>query len=368
MVNFTISRMRQFIFFLFLLLVILERSAQGQRHFIAFSDPNLRYQGRILKKQDAAVLSWPGTSVTINFEGTNIAAVLKDADTADYFNIIIDGKDIVKIHTDLEKRSYLLASHLSNGKHHVQLFKRTEWDKGKTWFYGFESTSGVKLLPAPAAQRRKIEFYGNSITCGYGIEDSSGNDSGQGYFENNYLSYAAITARHFDAQYACISKSGIGVIVSWFPLIMAEMYDRLDPTDPASKWDFSNYTPDIVVINLFQNDDWILKLPDNDQFKARFGTKAPNDSFIISSYTRFIMDLRKKYPNAYLICALGCMDATKKGSPWPGYIRKSALALHDPKIFTHFFDYKNADGHPNIAEQRVMANSLIDFIEHHIQW
>ena len=193
------------------------------------------------------------------------------------------------------------------------------------------------ILPSPPAPKRKIEFYGNSITCGYAMEDSSGRDSWFGYFENNYLSYAAITARHFNAQYSCISKSGIGIMVSWFPLIMSEMYDRLDPTDSTSKWDFTKYTPDIVVINLFQNDSWIVNMPNNEQFKYRFGTKAPDKDFIIKSYKDFVASIRNKYPEAYIICTLGNMDATKEGSPWPGYVQKAVDQLKDSKIYTHFF-------------------------------
>ncbi len=120
----------------------------------------------------------------------------------------------------------------------------------------------AKILEPSRLPKRKIEFFGNSITCGYAINDKV-HDSPNGYYENNYDAYAAITARHFNAQYHCTSKSGIGIIVSWFPLIMPEMYDRLDPTDSASKWDFSKYTPDLVVINLLQNDSWIVNMPDN---------------------------------------------------------------------------------------------------------
>jgi hypothetical protein len=39
-----------------------------------------------------------------------------------------------------------------------------------------------------------MEFYGNSITAGYAIEDFSGNDQPDSTYTNNYLSYAAITA------------------------------------------------------------------------------------------------------------------------------------------------------------------------------
>jgi len=341
---------------------------QAQYKVIPFNNSNIYYEGRILYRADAAELSWPGTSATIQFEGNSVSAILKDLDTANYYNVIVDNQVTTKFHTDTIKQSYVLATGLENGKHLVQLFKRTEWDKGKTLFYGFEIPQSAELLAPPEPKKRKMEFYGNSITCGYAIEDNGGKDRGIGYFQNNYLTYAAITARHFDAQYYCTSKSGIGIMVSWFPLIMPEMYDRTDPTDSTSKWDFSQYTPDLVVINLFQNDSWLVKMPKNEEFKHRFGTKAPSESFIIASYKNFVKTIRKKYPKASIICALGSMDATKTGSPWPGYIVKATKQLNDSKIYTHFFKFKNANGHPNVAEQKVMADDLIEFIDKNIKW
>ena len=344
------------------------QSDSAQQKEIAFNDANLYYQGRILYGDSAAELSWPGTSVTINFKGTSLSALLKDSDTANYYTVIIDGKYITKIHTEPIKKSYVLAKKLKNKKHSIQLFKRTEWDKGKTWFYGFEIPAAARILKPMDTPKRKIEFYGNSITCGYAIEDSSGKDSPVGYFENNYLSYAAITARHFNATYSCVSRSGIGVMVSWFPLIMPEMYDRLDPMDSTSKWDFKNYTPQVVVINLFQNDSWIVKLPDHEQFKSRFGNEAPDEKFIVGSYKNFIVSIRNKYPAASIICTLGNMDATKEGTPWPGYVKQAVDKVNDPNIYTLFFKYKNTPGHPKVSEQQDMADSLIDFIQKNITW
>jgi hypothetical protein len=340
----------------------------AQTKWIPFNSSDITYEGRILYKTDAAVLNWPGNSVTMQFEGTNVKAVLKDLDTANYYNVILDNAVISKFHTDTFRHSYVLASNLTPGKHLVQLFKRTEWDKGKTLFYGFEIPESAKILPPPAPKKRKMEFYGNSITCGYAIEDNSGRDSWFGYFQNNYLTYAAITARHFDAQYYCNSKSGIGIILSWFPLIEPEMYDRLDPVDSASKWDFSKYTPDIVVINLFQNDSWLVNKPDRAEFKKKFGTQAPDENYIVAAYKNFVATIRNKYPKASIICALGNMDATREGSSWPGYIQKAVQQLNDAKIYTHFFPFKNTGGHPNVAEQQVMADSLIKFIEENMKW
>ena len=110
---------------------------------------------------------------------------------------------------------------------------------------------------------------------------------------------------------------------------MPEMYDLLDATDPTSKWDFSAYTPEIVVINLFQNDSWLFKIPDHAEFKARFGSRAPGAGEIVAAYRDFVTAVRARYPKAHIICALGNMDATRQGSPWPGYIEQAVAELKD---------------------------------------
>ncbi|MCP5064550.1 MAG: hypothetical protein GY936_19105 [Ignavibacteriae bacterium] len=177
-----------------------------------------------------------------------------------------------------------------------------------------------------------------------------------------------MTARHFDANCNCIVRSGIGITVSWFPMIMDELYYRLDPSDENSLWDFSNYEPDIVVINLFQNDSWLVNMPDHEEFKNRFITKAPTKEIIINSYRNFVRTIKSKYSNAKIICMLGNMDITREGSIWPSYVEEAVLELKDASIFTLFIPYKNSDGHPKIEERKIMANGLIQFIEKNIEW
>ncbi|HZY38587.1 MAG TPA: SGNH/GDSL hydrolase family protein [Mucilaginibacter sp.] len=335
---------------------------------IGVADPHIRYSGRIAMTDSTAELAWSATSVTINFNGKEISALLKDERSDNNYNVIVDGKVLSVLHPEATKKRYLLAGNLKPGKHALELFKRTEWAMGKTWFYGFELSGTGEILAPPPPKKRKIEFFGNSISCGYADEDTTGKDRGTSPYENGYLSYAAITARHFNAELYNTSKSGIGITVSWFPMVMSEMYDRLDATDPNSKWDFSRYTPDLVVINLFQNDCWIVNLPNNDQFKARFGNTPPTPEFIIDAYRQFVKSVRGKYPEAKIICILGSMDATKPGSPWPGYINKAVAGLNDKNIYTHFIPYKNTNGHPSLKEQQAMADDLIAFIEANVKW
>lgn len=335
---------------------------------IKANDRHIQYEGRIAMTDSTAELSWPASSIKVNFYGDRISATLLDERSDNNYNVIVDGKVISILHPLQIKKEYVLVQGLAEGKHTLELFKRNESNMGKTWFYQFGLKKSGKILAPPPLKKRKIEFFGNSITCGYADEDTTGKDRGTSPYENAYISYASIISRHFDAQLHSTSKSGIGITVSWFPLTMPEMYTRLDAGDPNSKWDFSKYTPDLVIINLFQNDSWIVNLPNNDQFKARFGTTKPTPGFIINAYTAFLKNVRALYPKAQIICTLGSMDATREGSPWPGYIEKSVNSLNDQLIFTHFIPYKNTPGHPGAKEQQAMADDLIGFIEKNIKW
>jgi hypothetical protein len=354
---------------LFLILpVFVVSCGKSQPVFIPANNSSIEYMGRIGLTDSAKEIYWPGTSVKIYFKGTSVKALLQDEHGDNYFNVIIDGDSIFMLRPDTTKKYYTLAENLPNGKHSVELFKRTEWNKGKTWFYGFQLYNEREQLYKPEPKKRMIEFYGNSITAGYGIEDFKG-DSPDSIFTNNYLTYGALTARHYDAEYSCIAKGGIGIMVSWFPLIMPEMYKRLNPADNTSLWDFSKKTPDIVVINLFQNDSWIVNMTDNETYKYRFGNKPPPDKeFIINAYKTFVQQIRDVYPNAHIICTLGSMDITRKGSPWPGYVEDAVNSFEDEKIYVHFFPYKKTSGHPEVKDHAKMAKSLIKFIDGHIEW
>ncbi|WP_348799823.1 SGNH/GDSL hydrolase family protein [Flavobacterium adhaerens] len=334
------------------------------------NDKSISYMGRVKIAQDSACFYWPGTSATIHFEGTGITANMKSRNEDGYFYAIIDNdvEHALKFKTDNVKTNIPLASGLSSGKHTLQLYKLSN-NTSENIFYGFQINGKAKLKKPSKPSKRKIEFYGNSITAGHGIDlGIDGIDNGKPETFNNYYTYAALTARHFDAQYSCIARSGIGIMVSWFPEIMPEIYDRLNPMDPNSKWDFSIYTPNVVVINLFQNDSWLVNLPKHEQFISRFGLTKPTDDFIILAYQTFVSSIRNKYPNASIICALGNMDGTKTDSKWPSYIKQAVERLNDKNIYTLVFPFKNTGNHPTKQEQQMMADDLIKFIDQNIKW
>lgn len=359
---------RRLLFF-FLANLALQAPAQP---FVPFSDSRISYSGRVNTTDSSAEFYWTGTSVSLNVKGNApVKAVLSTEGGVTYYYSLVDGKseEAQKIRVAGGRQEYLVGDGLANGKHRIELFKLGNTDEAVTHFYGFRLGRGSEAVKAGKRPKRKIEFFGNSITCGHGVDlpqDSA--DSGAPQYFNAYWSYAAITARHFQADFHCTAKSGIGLTVSWFPQIMPEVYDRVNIYDTASRWDFSAYQPDIVVVNLFQNDSWLVNLPKHAEFIHRFSTTKPTEEFFVNAYASFVQKLRAVYPKARIICCLGNMDATRTGSKWPAYIDAAVASLHDKKVVTHFFPYKNTPKHPNRKEQQAMADDLIQFIETNNYW
>ena len=107
---------------------------------------------------------------------------------------------------------------------------------------------------------RRIEFIGNSITCGYGVESENPSDPFTYETENHFYTYAARTARALKAQHLVVARSGIGVYRNYGAPrsgskdCMPAMYEQVLFTDSTELWDHTLYTPDVVCINLGTND------------------------------------------------------------------------------------------------------------------
>ena len=325
----------------------------------------LQYTGRIdFSDPEAPVFFWHGTSVRANFQGNTLAIILDDSLGASYYNVFVDSdfSHPLVIDCDTGKQVYSFPSRLKDGSHQLLIFRRTEASTGPTRFLGLLLGETGKLLPPPAPPSRRLEFYGNSITCGMGNEapdDAPDNNLAE---ENNFLSYAAITARNLEAEYVCIAKSGIGILISWFDLVMPDYYYRLNPDDPGSRWDFSRYVPDVVVINLFQNDSWLINRLH----------PVPDSTTIVHAYADFVRKVRREYPRAFIVCTLGSMDAVAPGSPWPGYIEQAVRLLRDQdrdrNLAIYFFPFTGWRKHPRVRHHRVMADSLTAFLRRTLHW
>lgn len=342
--------------------------AQTEKGFISPDSKYFLYTGRIdFTNPKAPLISWPGTSIKVNFTGNQLTIKLDDQYGKNYFSVIIDDEIYhpYVIETKQGEHEYIVATHLSQGNHSLEIYKRTEGEEGSTLFKGLVLADNGKLLTPPARYKRRIEIYGDSISSGMGNEAA---DNGADHLlseKNNYWAYGSIAARELNAELHTISQSGIGIMISWFPFIMPQFFDQLNAVgNNDSQWDFSQWTPDLVIINLFQNDSWLID-------REKRLQPSPNEAQIIQAYVNFVKTIRAKYPHAQIICALGSMDATANDK-WPGYIRKAVEKIKqdnkDKKIDTLFFDFTGYGQHPRVAQNKANAKKLVEFARKKMHW
>jgi hypothetical protein len=318
---------------------------------------HFQYTGRIdFGHKNAPAITWPGTYIKARFTGTSLKVILADEKGKNSFNVFIDGdyESPHVIRCTRGKSTYDVADGLAAGEHSVMIFKRTEGDQGVTVFGGLVLGSGAKLLPAPPRPRLRMEVIGDSISCGLGNEAKNRKQEHDAGYKNNFLAYGAITARALDAEYMCTAKSGIGLIKSWFPVTMPQYHYQLLATEGGGgrRWDFKKWQPHIVVINLFQNDSWIIK------------KSPPGDAERVEAYVRFIKTIRGHYPDAHIFCTLGTMSASK--TKWAGYVETAARMVNgagDPSVYSYIFKGGTGSMHPRVSHHRQMAAELTEFIK-----
>ena len=355
-----------FIRLLFLVLVFCQ-SACAQTVHVSADHKAFLYTGRIdFSDAKAPSLSWPGSSIRAEFSGTSLEVILDDQFGKNFFNIILDGDDFHPyiIETKQGEHSYWISNSLARGAHSVEIHKRTEGEEGRTAFKGLVLDDQGKMLARPERPSRRIEIYGDSVSSGMGNEGAFNGADHLLADKNNYWAYGSIAARELEAELHTISRSGIGIMVSWFGFTMPDFYDQMDAVgDNDTRWDFTRWTPDLVIINLMQNDSWLI---DREQ-KLQ---PPPDDRARIDAYVNFVRTIRARYPKAPIICALGSMDATANAK-WPDYVRRAVAEMRDQgdtKVTTLFFPFNGYTKHPRVMQHRDNAQLLVEFIRDQLGW
>ena len=168
------------------------------------------------------------------------------------------------------------------------------------------------LVKPLSPKEHKIEFIGDSITCGYGIDDEDPLHPFSTATEDVTKAFAYKTAAALNAEYSMFSISGFGIISGYTPdpavkvpearipafyESMGFSYDRL-PHIPAPmdiKWDFDSFRPDAIVINLGTTADSFCQ------------DAADRQQEFTQEYVTFLQTVREKNPEARIFCVLGLM-------------------------------------------------------------
>jgi hypothetical protein len=141
------------------------------------TDPSIGYLGRTQPASSSSItFDWPGVEIRVTVNAQSVAALFTDSGST--FNVFVDSQLVQILNTTSTQTIYLLVDGLDTSKsHYIRLTKRTEPLVAVTTFNGFVLKGGAETLSAPPLTNptRKVEWIGDSLTCGYGNEGDSPN-------------------------------------------------------------------------------------------------------------------------------------------------------------------------------------------------
>ena len=347
--------------------------------FVSPANPQIIYTGRIsFTNPERPAWNYPGVQIIAAFEGTSLRMMAKPR--SGYFMAQIDEAEPFKVAFRGERDSVVsLATALPDSRHTVRLMYIIEGYEMYPEFWGFLLDEGRSLAEPPALPSRKIEFVGNSITCGYGNEGYDKFEHFEYETENHYYSYASITARSLGAQHWVVARSGIGAYRNYNgpktgnpESNMPVQYEytgyalhpgfRQEATFLSEKWDFSRYQPDVVCINLGTND---------------LSTNNYDLTLLKQGYQKLYQMVREHNPQAKIVLLTGSMlynQEQREAQQLLNEVMNEARQAGDKEVFR--FDmtqimsdegYGN-DWHPNIRQDEKMASELTPFLRELMNW
>ncbi|MBB3699978.1 hypothetical protein KMW28_27460 [Flammeovirga yaeyamensis] len=316
-------------------------------------------EGRCNYVEDAIEVYWPGTSITFNIKGESLKLQMSDDVGESEYLVLVNGIEDHQFIVDKDT-TYTVWKSSKVEEATITLHRLNDFSKGTTKITLAELNGD--LLEGYRKQK-VITYYGNSITVGYANKDTTGNDNP--LYTNNYYAYSSLTSRRLSAEQFVIARSGIGVMASWGDYIMPQIYNRVNPKDATTKWDFNKDKTNLVVINLLQNDAWLRNYPDLEQSLKWFGRQQVTDQDVVKAYQNFILNIRKSHPNASIICVLGCMDIVKEEYNYKSIVDQAVSEIKDERIYRLDFPYLASNAHPDIQMHKEMSDILVDYIKEH---
>lgn len=289
--------------------------------------------------------------------------------------ILVDGERVVDDMLNDTIKKYSPIQGDTEVTKTVQIIKLSETAMSCFGVLPIQLEEGASIKPTEP-KSHKIEFIGDSITCGYGVDDEDPTHAFDTSTEDVTRAYAYKTAQNLGADYSMFSISGWGIISGWtgngeqhpeqqIPLYyekQAFSYGGFDDVEAQSlDWDFSSYQPDLVVINLGTNDDSYCKSYEDKR------------AAYVAGYVEFLKTVRKNNPDARILCVLGIMGdalypsvekAVSDYSAETGDTNISAFHLEPQKPE----DGLVADYHPTEVTHTKAADALTAEIKRVMGW
>jgi len=349
----------------------MEKDYKSDNNVVLPDHTALQYSGRIdFTNSLEPTFIYPYSGIKTVFTGTKLDVIVRNhRDCWDNrLGFVIDGvQDCVLLPYDNTIIRLNLVKKLEDKEHTLFFFKRQDachyFD-----FLGFVLSETGELKQPEERSSRRIEVYGDSVSAGEvaEAEDYIGKPDPEhnGEYSNAYYSYAAFLARKLNAELHDIAQGGIalldgtGYVAPPKYVGMESRYDKLrylPALGAVNMWDFTRYSPHIVIVAIGQNDNF----PEDYMAIDYNGEKA---KYWRKKYKELVLHIREKYPNAFIILKTTILE---HNGNWDKAIDEVCEDINDGRI-EHFLYSNNGcgtPGHIRISEAEKMAEELGAYIE-----
>ena len=263
----------------------------------------------------------------------------------------------------------VLAHNLENKEHTVRIYKKSECLVSKVAVKSL-STDGEFVTVKPKELNLKMEFYGDSVTCGYAVESLDYYERFNTRTENSVMSYANYCANELNADVSLISCGGYPMYKSKYsegcnPNTIPDMVSLADveyATNTRHEWNNASYIPDFVVIALGANDGSVLRELTNEVAQQQF-LKNYKDA-----YKNFINKLLTLYPSTTIVISDEILYIDNR---FVTVMDQLVEEYHSSKIirakYTAYDKAKDktlpGEGHPNKEMQKLAGLELAEIIK-----
>lgn len=330
----------------------------------AITAENAALYGRMGNEKDGLRLEWSGSGFALRVTGVQaeirLRATAQGEEQFPYVRVWVNGRER---ETTAVQGDTVIRLPLGKGKHHIRLVRLSEamgvapLEVLSIRVTGEEAATPA-LLPPPQPPERRIEFIGDSLICGFGVDGQPYSVTGEpGRFltaeEDVTKSIAGLTAAWFGADARYIAASGLGLCHNHPDKAayrsIPQLFNLATPTQPAV-WEHAAWQPQVVVISAGTND--------------YRGKTTPEE--LHTGTISFLERVRRAYPEAEIIWIYGMMgkkleESLEKGiadynAAWGDRVQYLSLDTIRGE------EEQGALGHPNAAAYRDRAEPLVRLI------
>lgn len=333
---------------------------------------HVRHLGRTVFQDGVCWASMSGSGVEFDCMGEYVKFTLLCEDAESLRNnhrpriaVFADGELVIDTVLNSSSETFTVDLEEYSFNAVIKIIKLSE-SMYSSFGVGEIETYGKRDIKPTQKKELSIEFIGDSLTAGFGVDETRTNADFSTATEDFTKTYAYLTAKELDANYSAVAFSGYGVLSGYtkshlnsedtiFSVYEKAITNKKFEMQAALDTWYGEESNDIVVINLGTND-------------ASYCVNGERRKAFTEKYEELLSLVRKYNSDAFIICALGDVN----NSMYP-YIKQAVENFRqresDLKITCTVLNYNMAEngsviqGHPSFAAHQAAAAELTALIE-----